>query len=160
MFDIGFSELVFIAIIGIVVVGPKRLPEVVRSVAVVLRKARRMFSDVKADIERELDLDEMRRMVREADMEAHIRELNQSVMDMDEEVRGSGKALLRDIDDIKSKAEAMMDVYEPALADGESDTGIEPRRDLAPMIPLEAASSPARDVPPGIANDLKKPRRS
>ena len=160
MFDIGFSELVFIAIIGIVVVGHKRLPEVVRSVAVVLRKARRMFSDVKADIERELDLDEMRRMVREADMEAHIRELNQSVMDMDGEVRGSGKALLRDIDDIKSKAEAMMDVYEPALADGERDTGIEPRRDLAPVIPLEVASPPVRDVPPGIANDLKKPRRS
>ncbi|MDO5091533.1 MAG: Sec-independent protein translocase protein TatB [Cardiobacteriaceae bacterium] len=130
MFDIGFWELAFIAIIGIVVVGPKRLPEVVRSVAIVLRKARRMFSDVKADIERELDLDDMRRIVREADMEEHIRQLNQSVIDAESDVRASGKALLRDIDDVKSKAQSMMDVYDPALADGEKDTGIEPRRDL------------------------------
>ena len=79
MFDIGFWELVFIAVIGIVVVGPKRLPEVVRTIAVLVRKARRMFSDVKADIERELDLNDMRRIVREADMEEHIRQLNASV---------------------------------------------------------------------------------
>lgn len=151
MFDIGFWELAFIAIIGIVVVGPKRLPEVVRSVAVVMRKARRMFSDVKADIERELDLDDMRRIVREADMEEHIRQLNQSVMDAGEDVRNSGKNLLRDIDEIKHKAEAMMDVYDPALADGEADTGIEPRRDLP------APQGGTLPVPSGIANDLKKP---
>ena len=153
MFDIGFWELVFIAVIGIVVVGPKRLPEVVRTIAVLVRKARRMFSDVKADIERELDLDDMRRIVREADMEEHIRQLNASVMDMDQEVRGTGKALLRDIDEIKHKAEAMMDVYDPALADGEADTGIEPRRDLEHTeLPVQSGIP----VPSGIANDLKK----
>lgn len=152
MFDIGFWELVFIAVIGIVVVGPKRLPEVVRTVAVLLRKVRRMFSDVKADIARELDLDDMRRIVREADMQEHIRQINESVMEMDNDVRGSGKALLRDIDEIKSKAQSMMDVYDPALADGEADTGIEPRRDLEPQPPGNIP------VPAGIANDLKSPR--
>ena len=152
MFDIGFSELLFIAVIGIVVVGPKRLPEVVRTVAVIMRKLRRMFSDVKADIERELDLDDMRRIVREADMQAHLEEINRSVMAMDDEVRSNGKTLLRDIDDVKARAEAMMDVYDPALADGEAITGIEPRRDLLPDVPTDPLP-----VPPGIANDLKKP---
>lgn len=163
MFDIGFWELAFIAIIGIVVVGPKRLPEVVRTVAIVLRKARRMFSDVKADIERELDLDDMRRIVREADMEEHIRQLNQSVMDAESEVRASGKALLRDIDDVKAKAESMLDVYEPGMHDGEAqadrnaDTGIEPRLDLDDASPLPASASSAA-VPTGISNDIKNPR--
>lgn len=167
MFDIGFWELAFIAVIGIVVVGPKRLPEVVRSIAIVLRKVRRMFSDVKADIERELDLDDMRRIVREADMEEHIRQLNQSVLDAESEVRDSGKALLRDIDDVKAKAESMMDVYEPALADGEksderladanADTGVEPRLDLA--APAPPAPSPSAAIPSGISNDTKTLRR-
>lgn len=167
MFDIGFWELAFIAVIGIVVVGPKRLPEVVRSIAIVLRKVRRMFSDVKADIERELDLDDMRRIVREADMEEHIRQLNQSVLDAESEVRDSGKALLRDIDDVKAKAESMMDVYEPTLADGEkiderladanADTGIEPRLDLDAPVP--PAPSPSAAVRSGISNDTKTLRR-
>lgn len=167
MFDIGFWELAFIAVIGIVVVGPKRLPEVVRSIAIVLRKVRRMFSDVKADIERELDLDDMRRIVREADMEEHIRQLNQSVLDAESEVRDSGKALLRDIDDVKAKAESMMDVYEPALADGEkiderladanADTGIEARLDLD--APAPPAPSPSAAVRSGISNDTKTLRR-
>lgn len=167
MFDIGFWELAFIAVIGIVVVGPKRLPEVVRSIAIVLRKVRRMFSDVKADIERELDLDDMRRIVREADMEEHIRQLNQSVLDAESEVRDSGKALLRDIDDVKAKAESMMDVYEPALADGEkiderladanADTGIEARLDLD--APAPPAPSPCAAVRSGISNDTKTLRR-
>lgn len=150
MFDIGFWELAFIAIIGIVVVGPKRLPEVVRTIAIVLRKARRMFSDVKADIERELDLDDMRRIVREADMEEHIRQLNQSVMDAESDVRTGGKALLRDIDDVKAKAESMLDVYDPALADGEQDTGIEPRRDFEPLDspPAQSAAQTAEPESP------------
>uniref|UniRef100_UPI00260B129F Sec-independent protein translocase protein TatB n=1 Tax=uncultured Cardiobacterium sp. TaxID=417619 RepID=UPI00260B129F len=61
MFDIGFSELVVLGVIGIVVIGPQRLPEVVRTAVITVRKIRRAFSDVRADIERELDLDDMRK---------------------------------------------------------------------------------------------------
>lgn len=89
MFDIGFWELATIAIIGIVVVGPDRLPEVVRTIAVYVRKARRAFHNVKSDIERELDLDELRRQMDEVDMEDHIKKLNQSIMDIDRDVRGA-----------------------------------------------------------------------
>lgn len=98
MFDIGFWELVTIGVIGIVVVGPDKLPEVVRSGVKTVRKVRRMFDDVKQDIERELDIDEMRRMVHEADMEEHIRKLNQSVMDATKKIEKNGKSLLDDID--------------------------------------------------------------
>lgn len=98
MFDIGFWELATIAIIGIVVVGPERLPEVVRTVAAYVRKARRAFQDVKSDIERELDLDDLRRQMHDVDMEDHIKKLNQSVMDADQNVR---KAVSRFDDDIR-----------------------------------------------------------
>lgn len=82
MFDIGFWELATIAIIGIVVVGPERLPEVVRTIAAYVRKARRALNNVKSDIERELDLDDLRRQMHDIDMEDHIKKLNQSVMDL------------------------------------------------------------------------------
>ena len=98
MFDIGFWELATIAIIGIVVVGPERLPEVVRTVAAYVRKARRAFQDVKSDIERELDLDDLRRQMHDVDMEDHIKKLNQSVMDADRDVR---KAASRFDDDLR-----------------------------------------------------------
>lgn len=98
MFDIGFWELVTIAIIGIVVVGPEKLPEVVRTIMATVRKFRRMFDDVKGDIERELHLDDIRRQVQEADIQEHIRKLNQSVIDAGKEFHESGKDLLHDID--------------------------------------------------------------
>lgn len=87
MFDIGFWELATIAIIGIVVVGPERLPEVVRTIAAYVRRARRAFQDVKSDIERELDLDELRRQMHEVDMDDHIKKLNQSVLDAERDAR-------------------------------------------------------------------------
>lgn len=98
MFDIGFWELVTIAVIGIVVVGPDKLPEVVRTVMGTVHKFRRMFNDVKGDIERELHLDEMRRQVEEADINEHIRQLNQSVLEAEKNAREGGKKLLDDID--------------------------------------------------------------
>lgn len=58
MFDIGFWELVVIAIVALVAVGPERLPQLVRDTGRWLRTARRMVSDTRAQIQRELDLDE------------------------------------------------------------------------------------------------------
>lgn len=120
MFDIGFWELATIAIIGIVVVGPERLPEVVRTIAAYVRKARRAFQDVKSDIERELDLDDLRRQMHELDMEDHIKKLNQSVMDADRDVR---TAVSRFDDDIRH---SLNDRDDPeVLAVDERDSAVE-----------------------------------
>lgn len=145
MFDIGFWELAVIAVIGIVVVGPDKLPEVVRSIMVMVRKIQRMFSDVRGDIERELHLDEVRRSVDEMDLQEHIRKLNQSVIDADKEVRSEGKKILQDIDsEVKAVEKSLQNIadereqtvggheritqYEaPAQSDAEAerDSGIE-----------------------------------
>jgi sec-independent protein translocase protein TatB len=60
MFDISFSELLVIAVVALVVIGPERLPKVARTVGVLLGRAQRYVSDVKADINREVALEELK----------------------------------------------------------------------------------------------------
>jgi sec-independent protein translocase protein TatB len=62
MFDIGFSEMVIIAVLALVVIGPERLPRVARTVGHLLGRLQRYVSDVKADISREMELEELRKM--------------------------------------------------------------------------------------------------
>lgn len=62
MFDIGFSELVIISLIALIVIGPKRLPGVARTLGHLAGRLRRYVDDVKADISREAELDELRKM--------------------------------------------------------------------------------------------------
>ena len=62
MFDIGFSELIVIAIVALVVIGPERLPKVARTLGHLLGRAQRYVNDVKSDINREIQLDELKKL--------------------------------------------------------------------------------------------------
>lgn len=62
MFDLGFSELMLIALVALVVIGPERLPRVARTVGHLAGRLQRYVADVKADINREVELDELRKM--------------------------------------------------------------------------------------------------
>ena len=62
MFDIGFSELVVIGLVALIVIGPERLPRVARTVGHLVGRLQRYVADVKADINREVELDELRKM--------------------------------------------------------------------------------------------------
>jgi len=62
MFDIGFSEMMVIAIIALVVIGPEKLPKMARTIGILAGRLQRYVSDVKADINREIELDELRKM--------------------------------------------------------------------------------------------------
>ncbi|MHB1093114.1 Sec-independent protein translocase protein TatB [Thiobacillus sp.] len=61
MFDIGFSELVVIGVVALIVVGPERLPKVARTAGHLYSRMQRYVSSVKSDIGREIQLDELRR---------------------------------------------------------------------------------------------------
>jgi len=65
MFDVGFSELIVIAVVALVVIGPERLPSVARTVGAMLGRAQRYFNSVKAEVNRELQLDELKRIQQE-----------------------------------------------------------------------------------------------
>lgn len=66
MFDIGFSELVVIGVVALLVLGPERLPKVARTTGHLLGRLQRYVSDVKSDINREMQLDELKRLQEEA----------------------------------------------------------------------------------------------
>src|SRR5687767_14020692 len=62
MFDIGFSELMVIGVVALIVIGHEKLPRMARTVGHLAGRLQRYVSDVKADINREIELDELRKM--------------------------------------------------------------------------------------------------
>ena len=62
MFDIGFSELLVIGVVALLVIGPERLPRVARTVGHLMGRMQRYVADVKADIDREIEFEELRKM--------------------------------------------------------------------------------------------------
>ena len=62
MFDIGFSELMVIGLVALIVIGPERLPRVARTLGHLAGRLQRYVADIKADINREVELDELRKM--------------------------------------------------------------------------------------------------
>lgn len=87
MFDISFSELLVIGVIALVVIGPERLPKVARTVGHLLGRAQRYVSDVKGDIQREVELDELKKMKEE--MENAARDMTSSMQETENSIRGS-----------------------------------------------------------------------
>jgi len=77
MFDVGFSELIVIAIVALVVIGPERLPKVARTAGHLLGRMQRYVNDVKADISREMQLDELKKL--QAEMQDSARSFERSI---------------------------------------------------------------------------------
>ena len=66
MFDISFSELFLIGIVALVVVGPERLPKVARALGVMVGRAQRYVNDVKVELQREANFEEIKKMQEDA----------------------------------------------------------------------------------------------
>ena len=77
MFDIGFSELMVIAVVALIVIGPERLPKVARTLGHLVGRMQRYVNDVKADISREMQLDELKKL--QAQMQDAANSFEQSV---------------------------------------------------------------------------------
>lgn len=77
MFDIGFTELMVIAVVALIVIGPERLPKVTRTLGHLFGRMQRYVADVKADISREMDLEELRKL--QSTVQDAAREVEQSV---------------------------------------------------------------------------------
>src|SRR2546423_10631145 len=65
MFDVGFSEIVVIAVVALIVIGPERLPKTARTLGHLFGRLQRYVNDVKADISREMELEELRKLQQE-----------------------------------------------------------------------------------------------
>jgi len=98
MFDIGFSELILIALVALIVIGPERLPKVARTAGHLLGRLQRYVNDVKADINREMQLDELKRLQQQVEQSAREMELsvNKELTTVEETLNQPFKALSQD----------------------------------------------------------------
>ncbi len=77
MFDISFSEMIIIAIVALVVIGPERLPKVARTAGHLLGRLQRYVNDVKSDINREMQLEELKKL--QSELQESARNVEQSL---------------------------------------------------------------------------------
>ena len=94
MFDVGFSEMLMIGIVALVVIGPERLPKVARTAGLLLGRMRRYVSDIKADINREMQLEELKQL--KAEMQASAREFERSITSEMQELEQAAQSVIRD----------------------------------------------------------------
>ena len=130
MFDIGFSELLVIGVVALIVIGPEKLPRMARTVGHLAGRLQRYVSDVKADINREIELDELRKMRDsmqqaassfESNVQSELNktetELNKSVEDLNKAVEtpaGSPEAAERKPEEAQSAPEKKPEETKPA----------------------------------------------
>ena len=85
MFDFGFWELVLIAVVALLVVGPERLPGLARQAGVWVGKARRFMSSVRSDIEREIQAEELKKVLNQ--QQSELKELKGMLMESQADVK-------------------------------------------------------------------------
>ena len=92
MFDIGFSEIMVVAMISLVIMGPERLPETVRTLSLWLGRLRQFVSSARAEIEDEVGIDEIRRQLR-----------NEKIMRDLEKSKDELSLLAKNVTDVKNE---------------------------------------------------------
>ena len=114
MFDVSFSELVLILVVGLLVFGPEKLPEVVRTASLWIGKIRRSFSQMRTEIEREMGVDDIKR-------DLHNNAIMQNLKDVHNDLRNTQRELQNlpyDVSDIVQRANA--DRNADTAGDGET----------------------------------------
>jgi sec-independent protein translocase protein TatB len=89
MFDVGFSELLIIAVVALLVLGPERLPQAARFAGLWVRRARNHWASVQAELERELELERLRKDIDSAteEVSAPARELESALREVEADAR-------------------------------------------------------------------------
>ena len=116
MFDLGFTELMVIALVALIVIGPERLPRVARTMGHLAGRLQRYVADVKADINREVELDELKKM-RDS---------------MQEAASGFESSVNSELH--KTEAELNAAAEGKAEADASVDAAVSPAQEAAPAI--------------------------
>jgi sec-independent protein translocase protein TatB len=137
MFDIGFSELLIIAVVALVVLGPERLPKAARFAGLWVRKARAQWYSVKSEFEREMAADELKRS-----MGNPAEDLRKEMDAVGKEFAAAGQAA----------GESVRDAEALAKADADADTAVQ---DIPPAVqapePSQADAAADRPAAPAVA---------
>ena len=129
MFDIGFSELVVIGVVALIVIGPERLPKVARTAGLLYGRLQRYVSTVKSDISREIQLDEIRRA-------------GQSFKDSVESAASGVEQQATVVDDfLRNEASSVKQAVTASVADAVQPPAVEPAKQI------ETEPSPQQSLP-------------
>jgi len=144
MFEIGFTELVLVAIVALIVVGPERLPGAVKTASLWIGRAKRSFNQVKTEIEKEINADEIRRQLHNESILSDLAKAKKKADSLVSETR-------KNLDGINAEVNATLRSEEAKLAasNAESDAVRE-----AATLPTPAA--PAFN-PATIDEDYEEP---
>lgn len=138
MFDVGFSEMIVIAVVALIVIGPEKLPRVARTVGALLGRMQRYVNDVKADINREIELDELKKM-------------HTSVKDAAQEIETSFKGAVSSFEAQGAEMNAAISGSDAALAaetEAAAAKAAEPMSDADLAAAIQAAQEQAELPPP------------
>ena len=128
MFDVSFSELVLILIVGLLVFGPEKLPEVVRTAGLWIGKMRRTFTQMRSEIEREMGVDEIKRDLHNNAIMQNLKDVHHDLLNTQQELR----QLPYDVRDVVQQANALKpdavtpDIEKPTTVSTTTSTTILP----------------------------------
>ena len=94
MFDFGFSELFLLSVIVLVVLGPSRLPTVMRTCGLWLGRMRRVYQNVRQEIEREVGMDDVRRQLHNEQIMAELKAVEKEARTFKQEIKSAGEITL------------------------------------------------------------------
>ena len=114
MFDIGFSEIVVIGVVALVVIGPARLPKTARMLGVLFGRLQRYVNEVKSDISRERELDELRKL--KSEVQGAARDFQQSVTSATSSVESGLRSVERELNDAGAECASVRRSAPPAVA--------------------------------------------
>jgi sec-independent protein translocase protein TatB len=167
MFDVGFSELLIIAVVALVVLGPERLPKAARFAGLWVRKARAQWYAVKSELELELAQDEMKKHLQsvENSIKAPMQELQQDLQSVENSIKAPMQELQQDLQQSETEINQSLDdaagAPEPVErpADG---AGPEPRTfnvfaDRSGDEVPETAEASSEPEPEAIAFEMDEP---
>ena len=100
MIEFSLGKLILLALIALIVLGPEKLPGAARTAGALLRRVRSGWDDVRSEVERELEVEEIRRAARAA--VAQVDAAQQEIKDGLQQVHGSVKEV---VDDVTSTGE-------------------------------------------------------
>jgi sec-independent protein translocase protein TatB len=142
MFDIGFSEMMLIAVVALIVIGPERLPKVARTLGHLFGRMQRYVNDVKADISREMELDELRKLQSQIQDAAHSFEA--SVKNEVNATEAQFHKIAQDVNAVAAEASAAL----PAMPEASGTLPTLPEA-TATLPPAPEQSASATELPPG-----------
>lgn len=119
MFDIGFQELLLIGVLSLLIMGPERLPGAVRTATLWISRLRRSFLAIKADIEREVGVDELKQQIHN---ETIMKSLEQTKKDVEQNIQLSANNIKPELDQLHKDINDIVEPDQTTADDDNSDS--------------------------------------